>query len=57
VPDPDALESWTHLGRQIADKGLTVYVATLPCKPDDWFLDGGTRGGFDDYLRYARRIH
>jgi hypothetical protein len=55
--DPDAQENAEKLGRGLAKVGRTVYVASFPCKPDDWFIDGGSAYDFYKYLHYGRRIH
>jgi len=55
--DPDAQENAERLGAGLAKTGKTVYVASFPCKPDDWFIDGGNAYDFYKYLKYARRAH
>jgi len=57
-PDPDAIQSWQKLGQQIVGaSSMTVRVCSLPMKPDDLFIAGGTVQDFEQYLKQARRIH
>ena len=55
--DPDAQENADKLGAGLAKTGKDVYVASFPCKPDDWFVDGGTAAEFTAYLKWARKVH
>jgi hypothetical protein len=55
--DPDAQENADRMGHGLAKIGKMVYVASFPCKPDDWFINGGTDREFQSYLTWARRIH
>lgn len=59
LPDPDAQDSWMKLGRQIAQEAdwLDVRVATLPCKPDDFFIDEvGDADDFERVIKWAKKI-
>jgi len=55
--DPDALDSAWKLGREIAQQGKRVYVASLPMKPDDMIIAGATREDLLAYANLARRVH
>jgi len=52
--DPDAMDSAYRLARLFDGRAR---VASLPVKPDDFFILGGTVKEFDDYLKYARRVN
>lgn len=57
-PDPDAVQCWSKLGKQIADaSSMTVRVCSLPMKPDDLFIAGGTVEDFEQYLKQGRKVH
>lgn len=55
--DPDAQENAERLGHGLAKVGKAAYVASFPCKPDDWFIDGGNAYDFYKYLQYGKRMH
>jgi len=50
--DPDATDEAYKLARLFGDRGRVVM---LPCKPDDFFLAGGTDQNFRAFLRWAKK--
>jgi len=51
--DPDATDEAHKVAALFEGRGRVV---TLPCKADDFFVEGGTVREFAEFLRFARRV-